>query len=325
MSDDIANPAPGGRLVDDLVLPFRMRGASVSGRLVRLGVAVDQVIAGHDYPESVSRTLGEAIALTALLGASLKLEGKLILQTKTDGPISMVVTDYHVPGHVRGYAGYDAKRLAAATAASARPEQGALLGNGHLAMTIDQGDGKSRYQGIVALDGQSLVDAAHIYFRQSEQLPTFIRLAVARHFAGGRWSWRAGGLMIQHVPFQAGQRPDLKPDETGEERDQTLAGDDDEAWSRVRILAETVEDHELLDPTLSPERLLFRLFHEENVTAAEPAPVTARCRCSRERIHALLQSFGADELKDMREADGNIAVTCEFCSTRYAFDPAEVN
>ncbi len=324
MSGDIANPKPAGRPADDLVLPFRMIGASVSGRLVRLGSAVDRIIAGHDYPETVGRTLGEAIALTALLGSSLKLEGKLILQTKTDGPITMVVTDYHVPGHVRGYAAFDAGRIAAITNANTRPPQGALLGNGHLAMTIDQGEAKSRYQGIVALEGQSLVDAAHTYFRQSEQLPTFIRLAVARHFAAGRWSWRAGGLMIQNVPFRAGQPETLGPDLTGEEHDQALAGDNDEAWSRVRILAETVEDHELLDPTLSPERLLYRLFHEENVTASDPTAVAARCRCSRERIHALLKSFGVDELKDMREADGNIAVTCEFCSTRYAFDPADV-
>jgi molecular chaperone Hsp33 len=299
-----------------------MVSASVSGRLVRLGISVDQIIAGHDYPESVSRTLGEAIALTALLGTALKLEGKLILQTKTTGPITMVVADYHVPGHVRGYAAFDPAGIASKTANNTRPAQGQLLGSGHLAMTIDQGDEKSRYQGIVALEGQTLVDAAHTYFRQSEQLPTFIRLAVARHFAGGRWTWRAGGLMIQHVPFNAGQ-PDHETD--GEREQGLLAGDDDAAWSRVRILAETVEDHELLDPTLSPERLLYRLFHEENVTASDPTAVTARCRCSRERIHTVLQSFGGEELKDMREADGNIAVTCEFCSTRYAFALDELN
>ncbi len=307
------------RLQDDLVLPFRMVGASVSGRLVRLGPAVDKVLAGHDYPDIVGRTLGEAVALTALLGASLKLEGKLILQTKTGGPINLVVADFHVPGDIRGYAGFDATRIAEITAATARPEQGALIGSGHLAMTIDQGEGKARYQGIVALDGQTLVDAAHTYFRQSEQLPTFIRLAVARHFAAGRWSWRAGGLMIQYVPFSEGQADAPRADESGEEYDSRLAGDGDEHWSRVRILAQTVEDHELLDPTVSSERLLYRLFHEENVTAAEAIAVAARCRCSRERIDALLRSFGADELLDMREPDGNVAVTCEFCSTRYSF------
>jgi molecular chaperone Hsp33 len=147
---------------------------------------------------------------------------------------------------------------------------------------------------------------------------------VARHFAGGQWSWRAGGLMIQFVPFAAGQTQDLRLEETAEERDQSLHGDDDENWSRVRILAETVEDHELLDPTIAAERLLYRLFHEENVTAAEATSVSARCRCSRERIDVLLRSFGADELRDMREADGRIAVTCEFCSTRYSFSDEDL-
>ena len=324
MSDATTVAPRATRPTDDLVLPFRMREASVSGRLVRLGGAVDTVLRAHDYPELVRRTLGEALALSALLGSSLKLEGKLILQTKTDGPIGMIVTDYHVPGHVRGYASFDTARIAVHAADGPRIAQGSLIGNGHLAMTIDQGDDTSRYQGIVPLEGQTLVEAAHIYFRQSEQLPTFIRLAVAQHFAGGQWTWRAGGLMIQHVPFDAGQPERQPPDGHGDDADGRVEGDDDEAWSRVRILAETVEDHELLDPMLSPERLLYRLFHEESVTASEATAVMARCRCSRERIHVLLKSFGAEELKDMREPDGDITVTCEFCSTRYAFKPVEV-
>ena len=321
MAAAAGRPGAEQRPTDDLVLPFRMVGASVSGRLVRLGSAVDTVLTGHDYPEIVGRTLGEALALTALLAASLKLEGKLIVQTKTDGPIGLIVTDYHVPGHLRGYASFSAERIK--TLESQTP-QGTLIGSGHLAMTIDQGDDKTRYQGIVALAGHTLVEAAHLYFRQSEQLPTFIRLAVARHFAGGRWTWRAGGLMIQHVPFAAGRSDALRPDETPDDRDARLVGDDDEPWTRVRLLAETVEDHELIDPTLSPELLLYRLFHEENVTAAAPNAVAARCRCSRDRIGAFLRSFGSAELADMRGADGRIGVTCEFCSTRYDFGDGDL-
>jgi molecular chaperone Hsp33 len=202
-------------------------------------------------------------------------------------------------------------------------DQGALLGHGHLAITIDQGEDMERYQGIVALEGGSLTEAAQAYFSQSEQLPSFMRLAVARHFLAGeggtpgRWCWRAGGLMIQDLARDGGT-PDLL-----DEDEVDLLGDDDDDWERVRILAATVEDHELVDPTLAPERLLYRLFHEEGVRAMPPLPVEAFCRCSRERVAAFLRSFGAEELADMREPDGGISVTCEFCRTTYNYDPGE--
>ena len=191
------------------------------------------------------------------------------------------------PGKVRGYASFD-KTDAGLAEAKGRGDQGALLGKGHMAMTIDPGSDKDRYQGIVPLEGEPLVDAAHTYFRQSEQLPTFIRLAVARHYGpatgeGQRvWAWRAGGLMIQQLPREGGKRPDAAASED----------DDEENWNRARHLAATVEDHELLDPTLSPERLLYRLFHEEGVRVTPTTALAAECRCSRERIHGYLQRFG---------------------------------
>jgi molecular chaperone Hsp33 len=172
----------------------------------------------------------------------------------------------------------------------------------------------------VPLEGEPLVDAAHTYFRQSEQLPTFIRLAVARHYGpatgeGQRvWAWRAGGLMVQQLPREGGKRPDAAASED----------DDEENWNRARHLAATVEDHELLDPTLAPERLLYRLFHEEGVRVTPTTALAAECRCSRARIHGYLQRFGAEELKDMREADGGITVTCEFCSRKYRFSSADI-
>ena len=187
-------------------------------------------------------------------------------------------------------------------------------------MTIDPGDDKNRYQGVVPLEHEPLVDAAHTYFRQSEQLPTFIRLAVARHYGprGGEvrpsWSWRAGGLMIQQLPRAGGKREDVS---TSEE-------DDEENWNRARHLAATVEDHELLDPMLAPQRLLYRLFHEEGVVVTPAAGLAAECRCSRERIHTYLRQFGADELADMREPDGGFTVTCEFCSRKYRFSSADI-
>src|SRR5919108_3301010 len=186
---------------DDAVLPFATVRSRVGGRIARLGGTVDTILTRHEYPAPVAQTLGEALALTALLGNMLKIGSKLILQTKTDGALDMLVVNYEAPGGMRGYASHDAARLAALTSDRAIA-QGALLGCGHLAMTIDPGGDKPSYQGIVALSGQTLSEAAHAYFRQSEQLPTFIRLAVARHYTAGEgharggWGWRAGGVMV---------------------------------------------------------------------------------------------------------------------------------
>jgi len=304
---------------DDLVLPFRTVRSDVVGRVIRLGTVVDTVLSRHAYPEPVSHVLGEALALTAMLGSALKVQAKLILQTKTDGPLDLLVADFVAPGKVRGYASFD-KTDAGLAEAKGRGDQGALLGKGHMAMTIDPGSDKDRYQGIVPLEGEPLVDAAHTYFRQSEQLPTFIRLAVARHYGPARgegqrmWGWRAGGLMIQQLPREGGKREEHAASED----------DDEENWNRARHLAATVEDHELLDPTLSPERLLYRLFHEEGVKVTPTTALAAECRCSRERIHGYLRQFGAAELEDMREPDGGFTVTCEFCSRKYRFSSADI-
>jgi len=304
---------------DDLVLPFRTVRSDVVGRVIRLGSVVDTVLSRHAYPEPVSHALGEALALTAMLGSALKVQAKLILQTKTDGPLDLLVADFVAPGKVRGYASFD-KADAGLAEAKGRGDQGALLGKGHMAMTIDPGSDKDRYQGIVPLEGEPLVDAAHTYFRQSGQLPTFIRLAVARHYGPARgegqrmWGWRAGGLMIQQLPREGGKREEYAASED----------DDEENWNRARHLAATVEDHELLDPTLAPERLLYRLFHEEGVKVTPTTALAAECRCSRERIHGYLRQFGAAELEDMREPDGGFTVTCEFCSRKYRFSAADI-
>jgi len=306
---------------DDLVLPFRTVRSDVVGRVIRLGSVVDAVLSRHAYPEPVSHALGEALTLTAMLGSALKgeVQAKLILQTKTDGPLDFLVADFVAPGKVRGYANFD-KTDAGLAETRGRGDQGALFGKGHVAMTIERGVDQERYQGIVSLDHEALVDAAHTYFRQSEQLPTFIRLAVARHYGrgegegAGTWHWRAGGLMIQQLPRVGGKRDD------------TLRSEDDDAenWNRARLLAATVEDHELLDPVLSPQRLLYRLFHEEGVVVTRPAGLAAACRCSRERIQVYLRQFAPAELAEMREADGGVTVTCEFCSRKYRFSTSDI-
>jgi len=303
---------------DDIVLPFRTDRSGVIGRLVRLGPAIDSILSHHDAPTEVSQTLGEAVALTALLGTSLKFDGKLTVQTKTDGVVDFLVVNFEAPGRVRGYVRYDKAKFA-----DGEVDKSDLMGNGLLAITIDPGDDMDRYQGVVELKGDNLAEAALTYFRQSEQLPSFLRLAVARHYqagengAPGQWHWRAGGLLIQNLA-RTGGTPLTEID------DDILLGDDDDDWNRTQILAETVEDHELLDPTLSPERLLYRLFHEEGVRALPRSPIESYCRCSRERVEAFLRSFGADQLVDMREDDGTISVTCEFCTTTYRFAPEEL-
>jgi molecular chaperone Hsp33 len=306
---------------DDVVLGFQTVRSGVSGRIVRLGASVDSILTRHNYPDAVRKVLGEALALTAMLGSQLKFEGKLILQTKTDGPLGFMVVNYETSGTFRGYASYDGELVAALTAAGPILDDGALLGTGHLAMTIDPGGDMDRYQGIVAIDGGTLSEAALEYFRRSEQLPTFIRLSVARHFSSGVWRWRAGGLMVQHLTAEGGEAIPERDDGTD---GGWVLGADDENWRRVEILARTVEDHELLDPLLTPERLLYRLFHEEGVKVAPAHPVAMRCRCSREHVGLFLRSFGAAELADMREPDGAVMVTCEFCATPYRFTDADL-
>jgi len=306
---------------DDLALPFRAEASGVMGRLVRLGPAADEILTRHDYPEPVTRVLGAALALAAMLGAALQTDAKITLQTKTDGLLDLLVVSCESPGRLRGYANFDKVALAA------RPDitEPELLGNGHLALTIDPGGEHDRHQGIVQIDNQSLVDAALIYFRQSIQLPTFIRLAVAKHFSAGAgqergWHWRVGGLMIQHLSADGGaglpDRDILKGDGTGRE--------DEDDWERTRILAATVEDHELLDPTLAPERLLIRLFNEEGVRAYNPTPLIAKCNCSRERLAGILSRFEAADIAEMVEPDGQIKARCEFCSTSYRYAPEEL-
>ena len=308
---------------DDAVVPFQVDALDARGRAVQLGPLLDAILSRHDYPEPVARLLAETITLTVLLGTSLKFEGKFIAQTQTDGPVDMLVADFTTPSAVRGYARFDEARVADAVARGEDTPE-ALLGKGVLALTIDQGRYTQRYQGIVALDGTSLEEVARQYFRQSEQIPTEVRLAVAklvdRDEAGAaRESWRAGGLIAQFLPDDPKRmrQPDLPG---GDDPEGFVEHNGDGAWEEVRALMGTVEASELTDPDLPVERLLYRLFHERGVRAYPPGRVADECSCSREAIEAVLEGFSADELADSTE-DGEIVVTCEFCSTRYRFDP----
>ena len=289
-----------------------------------MGSVVDTILDRHDYPEPVARILGEALTLAAMLGAALKFQSKLILQTKTDGPVDFIVVDFVAPGALRGYASFDEKRVIEWSGRDSADE-GALLGKGHMAMTIDPGRDMSRYQGVVALDNYRLVDAAHTYFRQSEQLPTFAKVAIAKHYSAGleggrKWLWRAGGLIVQNLAQQGGIDEEDAEVQVAREEEGLLFGEDSDDWERVRLLASTVADHELIDPVLPAERLLYRLFHDEGIRTFDSYQMEARCQCSRARIENIVGQFSDDELNGMRDGQGNVVVTCEFCNMSYAIE-----
>jgi molecular chaperone Hsp33 len=319
--------APAATSADDSILPFEIAALDLRGRVVRLGPAVDAILSAHDYPAPVAKLVGEAIVLTVLLGSALKFEGRFILQTQSDGPVRMLVVDFTTPGKVRACASFDAERVAGAVA-SGTADPGALLGRGHLAMTIDQGPDMSRYQGLVALEGKDLEHAAHEYFLRSEQIPTRVRLAVGEELsarAGGtRHRWRAGGILLQFLPKspERARQPDLDPGDAPKGTVPHSVPEDD-AWVEGRSLIATVEDVELLDPEVSAERLLYRLFHERGVWVFRSIALKAECSCSRPGVANMLKSFPQDDRDHMVE-NGVITVTCEFCNSTYVFDPPEI-
>src|SRR6478736_4774061 len=312
--------APSAVPVDDAALPFEVDALDLRGRLTRLGPALDDILTRHDYPAPVCKLLGEAIVLTTLLGSSFKFDGRFILQTRTDGPVSFLIVDFQAPDRLRAYARYDATRL------KDGQDSGALLGKGHLAMTIDQGPDMSRYQGLVALDGGGLEDAAHEYFLRSEQIPTRVRLAVGEEWRGGegpKHRWRAGGMLLQFLPKapERARQPDLHPGDAPEGSFSHTVVEDD-AWVEGQSLISTIEDVELIDPNLSGERLLYRLFHERGVRVFAPLPLRAQCSCSRDVVSSMLKSFAAKDRAEMVK-DGKVVVTCEYCSSVYQFTPHE--
>jgi len=297
---------------DNLIQPFQVEGANLRGRLVRLGSVVDTILTRHDYPEPVSGLLAEAVALTAALAGALKFDGVFTLQTKGNGPIATMVADYRTPGDLRAYAGFDAAALATSAAAPGQPANPVprLLGTGYLAFTVDQGEDAERYQGIVELTGGTLADCAHKYFHQSEQLEAGIRLT-ARRVAdeSGVPRWRASALMLQRLPLEGISEAKLDYME--------------DAWRRALMLMGTAADQELVDPALTANDLLYRLFHEDGVRVYRPQPLQAGCRCSRGKVESVLRSFPAAEMTEM-VVEGKIVVTCEFCNTVYQFAPDEV-
>jgi molecular chaperone Hsp33 len=294
-------PAP----VADFVLPFELEEAGLRGRIVRLDASSTRALLAHPLPEPVQRILAEALALSALLGSSLRFEGRLSLQLKGDGPLNLLATDYFAGGGLRGYARLDEKRFES----EGRPEDFArLIGEGVLAITIEPKKGAQPYQGLVPLAAEGLSASAEAYFSQSEQLPTMLRLAAGPVYTSdGGNGWRAGAFMVQAVP--------------GKQADSEEASDD---WRRIELFMKTLEDYELLDTAVPAESVLWRLFHDDEVRVRKSLALRFECSCRAENIRAVLSAYPAEELKDLPDPDGVIRTRCEFCGNTYEFPLAEL-
>jgi len=295
---------------DDLVQPFQIEASRLRGRMVRLGPALDEILTRHAYPEPVAKFLAETMALAVLLASMLKYEGIFTLQTKGDGPIRLMVADVTSVGDVRAYAQFDEAALTAAGDDVTIAPAPALLGRGHIAFTVDQGQNTDRYQGIVELYGKTLADCVQHYFRQSEQIDTGLRVTVGRDAEG---HWRAGGLMVQRMPPEQGTAA-------------LLSSDTEDDWRRAMVLMASATDDELLSPDLKANDLLFRLFHEDGVRVWAPHHLRFGCRCSRQRVHDMLGNLPREEIEHLKvEETGKVEVVCQFCSTAYHFDDDDLD
>lgn len=303
---------------NDLIQPFQVERYGLRGRLVRLGAAADDILNRHAYPEPVAVMLGQMMAVAAIMAGALKYDGIFTLQTQSNGPIRLMVADITSDGAMRAYAQYDSDRIAGLIAAAPDGLVGDsvphLLGAGYLAFTVDQGPDTERYQGIVDLDGATLADCLHHYFRQSEQIDAAIKVAVSRRLAPGvataaeRPHWQIGALMVQRLPKDRAQDDE----------------DHEEGWREAVILMGSATNRELLDETLHPDALLYRLFHEPGVRVYKPKLLKAACRCSAERVSMLLRSFPKAEIASMK-IDDKVVVTCEFCGRGYSYTDQEID
>jgi molecular chaperone Hsp33 len=311
---------------DDTVLPFQLDLSDIRGRIARLDGVLDQVLRQHDYPPQIEALVAEAALLTALIGQTIKLRWRLSLQVTGLGAVRLIATDYYgptdegQPARIRAYAHYDAERLDPAT----KPFD--LIGGGYFAVRIDQGQGTVPYQGITPLTGGSLAACAETYFAQSEQLPTRFALSYGRSRSPGRAEhWRAGGVMLQHMP-KASPFAAAAEGGSGEggllTHADILDGDEGENWTRANLLLDTVEEMELTGPTLAPTDLLVRLFHEERPRVFDAQPVRFGCSCSADKVRNSLGIYSQREILTMTTPEGILTADCQFCGAHYEFDPA---
>lgn len=299
MTDELILPVANDNAADDLILPFSLESSALRGRVVRLGPVLQDILSRHKYPDAVSELLAQAMTAALLFAAMIKYEGIFTLQLQGDGPVSLLVSDVTSNGEVRGYAKIDRD-------IPEDPDIGMLLGKGYIAFTVDQGNDQDRYQGIVPLEGKDFAEICRGYFTQSEQIQTSFRFG-AQKVEG---EWRAGGVMLQKLPEEGGGKSPK------------LVEDVKEDWNRADMLLQSVKNSELVDPALSVENLLIRLFHEEGVRIFDQQPITRGCRCSREKLEKVLATLSPEDRADCVE-DGAITMTCEFCSQNWVFKEGE--
>ena len=307
---------------DDTILPFQLDQSDIRGRVARLDGVLDGILKQQDYPLLVEALVAEMALLTALIGQTIKLRWKLSLQVQSKGPVRMIATDYYGPeadgraARIRAYASFDSDRLTDGTPF----EQ---IGDGYFAVLIDQGEGTEPYQGITPIAGSGLSDCAEAYFAQSEQLPTRFSLSFGKSTeAGGSEHWRAGGVMLQHMPKAS---PFAQGGGSGEggllEAHDIVDGEELENWTRVNTLLDTVEDLELIGPSVAPTELLVRLFHEETPRVFDSQSVRFGCTCTEERVRSSLSIYSASDIEKMTTDEGTVTADCQFCGAHYVLDP----
>lgn len=309
---------------DDSVLPFQLDASDIRGRVARLDGVLEGILRQHDYPPQVEALVAEMAVLTALIGQTIKLRWKLSLQVQSKGAVRMIATDYYgptkdgEPARIRAYASFDRDRLT-----DAPPFE--QVGEGYFAVMIDQGEGTKPYQGITPLDGGSLSACAEAYFAQSEQLPTRFALSFGRSSGPNEAEhWRAGGVMLQHMPKASPFAAQGEGSGDVLVADDLVQGDEAENWNRANVLLDTVEDLELIGPSVPPTDLLLRLFHEERPRVFEAQAVRFGCTCSEDRVRQSLSIYSSKDLEKMTTDEGRITADCQFCGAHYDLDPATV-
>ncbi|VDC23566.1 Hsp33 family molecular chaperone HslO [Pseudogemmobacter humi] len=311
---------------DDTVLPFQLDRSGIRGRVARLDGVLDQVLAQHNYPPAIEALVAEAALLTALIGQTIKLRWKLSLQVRGNGPARLIATDYYgpqaegEPARIRAYASFDADRI------SGTPDPFGLIGEGYFAVMLDQGQGMLPYQGFTPIAGGSIAACAGAYFAQSEQLPTRFQLSFGKSAVPGQAaSWRAGGVMLQHMPQTGGVAASGGSGEGGLlTHADILSGEPAEDWNRANLLLDTVEELEMIGPLVAPTDLLVRLFHEESPRVFDAQPVRFGCSCSEEKVRSTLSIYSRKDIAHMTTAEGIVTADCQFCGAHYEMDPVSL-
>ncbi len=296
----------------DSCVSFHINNNAFFGRFVRLDNVINTILSKHQYPKVVSSVLAESIALATLLASTLKYEGLFTLQTKSNGPISMIVIDISSDGTIRASATYDEQRIENAKklrkTEDEHEEAPHYLGQGYLAFTVDQGGPDKMYQGIVEIQGKTLSECALRYFKQSEQIDTALKLYI-KEPEYPEDKWQSAGILLQKLPNEGGT-------EINEE-------DVKDSWEEAVIFLESLQSQEIFDSNLSSEVLLHRLYHSHQLSVNHNKDYKFGCRCNREKLRTILSNMSEKEIDSLSEK-GKITAECSFCGEKYSFEKGEL-